>query len=457
MHSFYIENLGCAKNQVDAELMGAALEDAGWQWIDDPARAQLILVNTCSFIEPAQEESVNTTLDILSEYPDAQTVMTGCLSQRFADAIADEMPELSGVFGNRDPSRIVDLVSMIAPTGGRPSAGERSGAPVILLPEGGAGLDSNTRRRLLSHPGSAFVKIAEGCDHRCSFCAIPDIRGPLRTRTVSGIVEEIRRLSERGIFEFNLVAQDLAAYDRPDLKRLLSEILELPGDFWIRPLYVYPDEFPLDLVRLSLEDARLLPYYDIPFQHASGEILRRMSRHGDANVYRKLIDEIRSINPAAVIRSSFIAGFPGEDEAHVSELMHFLEAATIEWAGFFRYSPQEGTPAMAWVERGGLPDDNAVSRRIDAMQLLQQDITTRRLERFVGTEQRVLIEEAVQGSAMYLARAGMQAPEVDGLVIVHADEASDAHGAALAPGDVVRVRIRNVRGIDMNADLIQSV
>lgn len=436
MPTFYIENLGCAKNQVDAEIMGAALEDDGWQWSETPEDASLILINTCAFVEEAQEESINTTLDTLSSFRDVPLVMTGCLSQRYSGEISEEMPELAGIFGNRDPQLITELVHRIFD-------GETK--PIVSIPETPSSVSHIRRRRLLSHPGSAFVKIAEGCDHRCTFCAIPEIRGSLRTRPIEGIVGEIVKLLDRGIFEFNLVAQDLSAYDDPNLPTLLEAILALPGQFWIRPLYIYPDEFPLEVVRMSLRDSRLLPYFDIPFQHASAPLIKRMGRRGSGAEYLALLDRIRSINPDAVIRSSFIVGFPGETERDVDELVEFLKTGRLDWAGFFRYSPQDGTPAMKWVDEGVLSDSETVSARLARVQQVQESVTTESLTRFTETNQTVLIEEVVEGADMYLGRSPVQAPEVDGLVIVHSNR-------IFQPGDRVSVRIRNVRGVDMNAD-----
>lgn len=435
--SVYIENLGCAKNQVDAEIMGARLQEAGWNWVDDPASAALILVNTCGFIEPAQEESINTALALLAEHPRTPVALAGCLAQRFSEELAEGMPELAGVFGNREPDRVVEFVQRL-----------QNGPvnPVVWLPPGDENLAEPRRGRLLSHPGSTFLKVAEGCNHRCSFCAIPSIRGDQRIRSVESLVTEFRELWQRGIFEFNLVAQDLAAWNgEGGLMALLRRLLQEPGEFWLRPLYLYPDQFPLEIVDLSLADHRLLPYFDLSFQHASPEILRRMGRPGDAGRYLDLVESIRAINPDTVLRSSFIVGFPGETAGHLEELRAFLRDASLEWVGVFEFSPQAGTPAG--VLKKGVVSPREKKRRRSALEELQQPIVEQRLARFVGRVVPVLLEEPIQGTTITLGRSRMQAPDVDGLVVVH-----DTDGCL--PGTVIHAEITAVSGVDLQARVV---
>jgi ribosomal protein S12 methylthiotransferase len=439
----YIENLGCAKNQVDAEIMGARMEDAGWRWASDPAAASLILINTCGFIEPAQKESIDTAFQMLAEYPETPLALTGCLAQRFSEELARDMPELAGVFGNREPDRIVEFVRGLL-------ADETDRGPLVWLPPGGAELAEPRRRRLLSHGGSVFVKVAEGCDHHCSFCAIPSIRGRQRVRSIPSILEEFRELRRAGVFEFNLIAQDLAAW-RSDpgsasdtgIIALLRALLDEPGEFWLRPLYLYPDTFPLEVVELSMRDERLLPYFDLSFQHGSADVLRRMGRPGDASRYLKLIESIRAVNPDTALRSSFIVGFPGETEEHFQELLDFLKAAELEWAGVFEFSPQEGTPAGA--QKSGVVPASERRRRRSVVEELQEPITANRLQRFANRTIPVLLEERIEGSSMALGRSRAQAPEVDGLVVVH--EVPEAAG----PGEIIPVVVTGVTGVDLQA------
>ncbi len=437
----YIENLGCAKNQVDAEIMGARLEDAGWSWTTDPDEASLILVNTCGFIEPAQQESIDTTLAILSEYPDVPVALAGCLAQRYADDLAAEIPELAGVFGNREPDRIVEFLRRLE---------SHDSGPLVWLPEGARTPAEPRRGVLLSHPGTAYVKIAEGCDHHCSFCAIPSIRGLQRVRTAESILAEFRELRSRGIREFNLVAQDLAAWTGESRETgflsLLDQLLREPGDFWLRPLYLYPDTFPLEVVRRSVDDPRLLPYFDLSFQHGSIEILRRMGRPGDAERYLDLIGRIRAINPDVILRSSFIVGFPGETDREFQELLDFVRTAELEWVGVFEFSPQTGTPAGD--RRTGRVPAAEKRRRREVLEEMQQPITTRRLERFKDRTVPVLLEESIRGTEIALGRSRMQAPDVDGLVVVHGANAAGTIG----PGALVEAVVTGITGVDMQAE-----
>lgn len=441
--TFFIDNLGCAKNQVDAEVMIAALERDGWRMTDDPSAAGTILVNTCGFIEPAKQESIDMTLAYLDDRPDACVVMTGCLSQRYPDELASELPEVAGIFGNRTPTAIVGFLRDLEADG-----------PRVRVPDGA--LEVAPRTTLLSFPGSAFVKIAEGCENRCSFCAIPLIRGALRSKPLRAVLEEIDSLFARGVREINLVAQDLASYGRDrddaDPLALLRELSRREGHFWVRLLYVYPERFPHELFALLRDDPRLLPYFDIPFQHASTPVLRKMGRPGSASDYLDLIRTIRSELPDAVIRSTFLVGFFGETPAAFDELLAFQHEARLDWAGVFPYSPEEGTPAM---RSGRSPEVSArVARaRADRLSGLQREITHERMERFVGRDLDVLIEELVPGEPLAIGRAYLQAPEVDGAVVVAlaSPDARDRGNGAPLPGELVRCRILRRNGLDLEA------
>lgn len=454
--SVYIENLGCAKNQVDAETMGNRLIATGWQWVDDPSAADLILVNSCGFIEPAQQETIDVTLELVDRFPRTPVVMTGCLAQRYAVELADEMPELAGIFGNRAPERITEFVERLfpdapeaAPPMDAPEAAPSDTAPLVWTPDGDGALYGSGRVRRLSRPGSAFMKVAEGCNHTCSFCAIPSIRGLLRSRPSGDILAEFRELRGTGVTEFNLVAQDLAAWREPasrGIVALLEELLAEEGDFWIRLLYLYPDTFPEALLSLAERDHRLLRYFDLSFQHASSRILSAMGRPGDADRYLDLIARIRDRLPDVALRSSFIVGFPGETEDDLRELEAFLEAARLEWVGVFAFSPQDGTPAAALTDEL-LPEAEIEARRSRIMEL-QAPIATDRLSRFVGQTLPVIVEEPFSSGDLAFGRSPLQAPDVDGLVVIHG--AADA----LEAGQFVRVTVSGVTGFDMQASLI---
>lgn len=454
--------------------MIAALERAGWARADDPADAGTILVNSCGFIEPAKEESITTTLGMIEAYPRARVVMSGCLSQRYAQELAEEMPELGGVFGNRAPARIAEFLDLV----------EAGGDRVMVPPAGSTPdrLESLERTHLLSFPGSAFVKVSEGCDNRCSFCAIPLIRGRARSKRPDAIVAEIEALLGRGIVEINLVAQDLASYGR-DLaaddpratpEALLKAISAVSGDFWVRLLYVYPDRFPATFFPILRDDPRLLPYFDVPFQHASRDVLKRMGRPGSADAYLGLIRSIRRELPDAVIRSTLLVGFFGETDEAFDELLAFQNQADLDWLGVFAYSPEEGTPAMRGNPRRDV-SRKVAEARVRTVEERQREITEARMERFVGRDLDVLVEELVPHEPLAIGRCYAQAPEVDGAVVVHvpdewpaaggertAEQSGEAPGGDAAaepaarprrvvPGRFVRCRIVRRNGLDLEA------
>ena len=275
-------------------------------------------------INPAKEESIAVTLELKEQFPGAKIVLAGCLAQRYGRDM--ELPEADAMAGNRNLDSVIQALQAL----------ETETRPVVML-------DGDTREiervRLLSGEGTAFVKIAEGCDNRCSYCAIPLIRGPVVSRSTAAVIDEIRALVSRGIFEINLVAQDLASFGtdrgKPELPELLGEISRISGDFWIRLLYIHPDRFPYEILSVMKKDPRILPYFDIPFQHASRRVLRRMGRKGTASSYLDLMDRIRAELPDSVFRTTMLLGFPGERENDRREVQQFLKAGRFLWAGFF--------------------------------------------------------------------------------------------------------------------------
>ena len=442
--TFSIESLGCAKNQVDSEELIAYLQRAGLQWVAEPEQAEAVIVNSCGFITSAKEESIRTALELKSRFPGKKVLLVGCLVARYGEELTRALGELDGFAGLRDPQA---LERLLVP-----------GSPGAQVPTGEPRRSGQSRRHLLSFPGSAYLKIAEGCGNRCSYCAIPLIRGPLSSRPRAEVVEEARGLLAAGVREIVLIAQDLASYGadraggggvgsaesvvRGELPSLLRELLDLPGEYWLRCLYIHPDHFPEELLALAAADPRLLPYFDLPFQHASPAVLRRMGRHGTPEGYLALLARIRAALPQAVLRSTFLVGFPGETEEDFRVLLDFQREAELDWAGFFTYSREEGTAAYSLGPRVGRK--TAESRKSE-LERAQQAITERRLERHVGAQLEVLIEEPVSGETLALGRAYLQAPEVDGLVVVKA--------AGLEAGRRCRVRIERRNGVDLEASL----
>ncbi len=412
---------------------------------EDAGEADLILVNTCGFIESAREESVSAFFSLYEANPTAKIILSGCMAERYRDELASELTEASAIFGNRDLSKIGEVVNRVF-----------DGQRVIATPSyADANGDVYERNELFNYPGSAYLKISEGCNHRCSYCAIPLIRGNLRSRPMDQILAEASTLVESGIKELNLIAQDLAAYgtdwqgEGSRFMTLLAALVALPGDFSIRLLYIHPDAFPSELPAFIKENPKVLPYFDIPFQHADTTLLRSMGRMGTKESHLALIKAIRSEIPNAVLRSTILLGYPGEDEEAYSTVIDFLKQAELDWVGSFVYSREEGT--RAYDLRGEIAHTEAASeakRRQKALEEVQRPITEGRLSRFVGSEMDILIEEIIEGEDLAIGRSWAQAPEVDGLVVVM--------GRALTAGSVVRCGITRVNGVDLEAITIEG-
>ena len=435
----YIENLGCAKNQVDAEVMAKILGSDGYVLTDDASKASLILVNTCGFIESAREESINTFFELRTLNPKAKVIVTGCLSQRYGKELSEQLPEADGIFGNRDLSKISSFVKET-----------ESKAASLLVPEyPDPDAEAYQREKLFNFPGSAYLKISEGCNHRCGFCAIPIIRGPLRSRPQHAILDEARTLAKRGIKEINLIAQDLAAYGsdwdgKSHFLELLAQITEIEGDFKVRLLYIHPDAFPLELLQMIKTNSKILPYFDIPIQHASVKLLRPMKRTGDGRTYTDLVSTIRKELPESVIRTTIMLGFPGEDDDDFDQVYDFVKKNRFNWMGSFVYSLEEGTYAATLTdEETHKALSKVAAKRQKKLQKLQEKISSEILSTFVGKEYDVLIEELIEGEDLAIGRFWGQAPEVDGLTVVM--------GRDMVPGNVYRCGITKVNGIDLEA------
>ncbi len=449
MKKIYIESLGCAKNQVDSEILLSYALESGYERVEEVEKADLIVVNTCGFIESAKEESINTFFSLKEANSSAKIVLAGCLAQRYGDSM--DLEEADVILGNHDLSKFKDIITKIDKEQNDKEQinNERIDKEQrVIIPEyPDPDRERDDRKMLLSFPRSAYLKISEGCNHRCSYCAIPIIRGPLRSRLMEKIIEEAERLISTGIYEINIIAQDLGAYGldlygESKFVSLMDRLSSLEGDFVLRMLYIHPDTFPEPLIDLVAERQKILPYFDIPFQHADSNVLRSMKRTGNTEIYTSLINRIREKNPDAVIRSTLMLGYPGEGRAEFEELLRFIDKAQLDWAGSFLYSREEDTPA--YQMRGQKDHDRAnkiASKWQKELEEKQSEITSKRLERFVGNVYRALIEEKVEGEDLAIGRIYSQAPEVDGLTVVM--------GRDLKPGDVVEVGIRAVRGVDL--------
>ncbi len=454
----YIENLGCAKNQVDAEVMAHNLKASGWQLVDDASKADLIIVNTCGFIESAREQSIDTFFSLRELNPKAKLVVSGCLAQRYASELADQLPEADGIFGNRDLAEINAFVDELESQFEEPqqpqvmkgSKTAKQQKTKVLVPEyPDPDAESDERDRLFNFPGSAYLKISEGCNHRCGYCAIPLIRGSLRSRPKYAVLKEAKRLVSTGIKEINLIAQDLAAYGtdwdgKSHFCDLLTSITAIEGDFKVRMLYIHPDAFPMELLDIVKSNPKVIPYFDIPFQHASPNILRPMKRTGSRDVYSNLIDSIRREIPQCVIRTTIMLGFPGETQEDFEEVYKFVEHCRFNWMGSFLYSREEGT--YAW-DLTNEEEHKALIRKAKVwqkkLQRLQEKISSEKLKEFVGNEYDVLVEELIEGEDLAIGRIWAQAPEVDGLTVVM--------GRDMVPGNVYKCGITKVNGVDLEA------
>lgn len=401
----WLTTLGCAKNQVDSEKLTAMLSEAGYGWSDRPEDADVVMVNTCAFIEEARAESVETILELERlKRPDAKSVVLGCMAQRFGSEVEDALPEIDAVMGLDRYGELVGVLDRL--TGWAPVEIRRRPVMDILHATG----------RPSSDLPYAYLKVAEGCDKPCTFCAIPSIRGKQRSRRPVEIREELAGLVDAGTSEVVLVAQDLAAYGRdidapgglPDLLEFISDVAGLRR---LRLLYLHPREITERLLTEMTSNDLVAPYFDLSLQHVSGPLLRSMKRPGNTEKHTSLIGRIRELSPDAALRSSFIVGFPGETDEHVEELADFLTSVSLDWAGFFPYSAEPGTPA---AEMSGQIARSVVMERLRYLSDLQEDITEDRHSHWLGRADTVVIDQVEDG--VPLGRSHRQAPEIDGVV-----------------------------------------
>jgi ribosomal protein S12 methylthiotransferase len=419
--TYWLTTLGCAKNQVDSEKVQAMLAEAGYLVADSPGAADVVMVNTCAFIEDARRESVETILSLQDEKrPDARTVVLGCMAQRFGVEVEQALPEVDSVLGL---DRYGELVSTLDRLTGQDATGRENWRPVALRrPAMDILYAVNRPQPTLPY---AYVKVAEGCDKPCTFCAIPLIRGKQRSRRPVNIAQEVAGLVEAGVTEVVLVAQDLAAYGRDiDAPGGLVELIELIDDIddlvRLRLLYLYPKEIKPNLIDQVAHNPKVASYFDLSLQHASEQLLRGMKRPGGTQRYLDLIDQIREADPDAALRSSFIVGFPGETDDHVEELADFLAEARLDWAGFFPYSAEDGTPA-ALLE--GRVDPEILAERHRYLQGIQDEITSEAGAAMIGRRLEVLVDQVEDGVAV--GRSYREAPEIDGVITIDAGSPGD--------------------------------
>jgi ribosomal protein S12 methylthiotransferase len=437
--------LGCPKSRVDTERMAGIARRCGMALAPDPAQADVIVVNTCGFIQPATRESIDTVLELARHKEGgrcATLVMAGCLPQRYADELAREMPEVDHFIGTEDLPRLAEILAGAAPS--RVSVSEPGGplldADYDRVPEPGA-------------PHTAYLKIAEGCDRRCAFCIIPRLRGPQRSRTVESLTAEAAKLVRGGVRELCLVAQDTTAYGRdldpaPDLPRLLEALDRLDGLRWIRVLYAYPTAVDHELMRAIARLPRVVEYIDVPLQHVDRDVLRAMRRGHDGAAARRLIEDLRSEVPGIHIRTTLLVGHPGETEAAFRALADFVAWAELDHVGVFPFWREEGTAAFALADQ--VPGA-VVRERAAALMEQQREISRRKLARLRDQELEVMVDGPSPESEYLLqARHAGQAPEVDGVVVL-----ADSAGLH-APGDLVRVKVSDSGDYDLVASPVDD-
>jgi len=407
----YLESLGCARNLVDSELMLGRLANAGWNIVQDPARAHTIIVNTCSFIESAIDESIDTILDFSAHKQNGscrRLVVTGCLPERFREKIAKTLPEVDYFIGTGAFDKIVQAVEGVPIASG------------CLLPDPNLTvLSEPSVPRIRSVPHMAYIKVAEGCSRHCSYCVIPRLRGKQRSRSSEDIVSEARLLIESGVKELILVAQDTTSYGK-DLKgssglgRLLEKISKISGDVWIRILYAHPESIDENIVKTIASGRNICSYFDIPVQHASRPVLKRMGRSYNQNDLLKLFDKIRSAVPDASLRTTIITGFPGETDKDFKDLFSFIESVRFDHLGVFVYSDSKDIPSHKLPDR--VPKNVAKKRR-DRIMSRQREISLENNRKHIGRVFDVLVEELPE-KELCIGRTRYQAPDVDGITYV---------------------------------------
>ncbi len=423
-------SLGCAKNQVDGEMLLAALEEGGFQVVGDPALADIAIVNTCGFIESAKKESIEEILELArlkAEGAVKKLVVTGCLAERYREEIHKELPEVDCVLGIGANGDVCARLREMLAKGFVESFPDKSKMPLC-----GA-------RRLSTPSFSAYLKIAEGCDNRCSYCAIPLIRGGYRSRPMESIEEEARALAAAGAKELVLIAQDTSRYGIDlygaySLAGLLARLCKIDGVRWLRVLYCYPDSITDELLDVMAREEKVVPYLDIPLQHASGRILQAMNRRGDRQSLAALMGKVRERVPGVVLRTTLIAGFPGETEEDFTELAEFVRDVRFDRMGCFAYSQEEGTPAALLP---GQVDGEEKERRARLLNEAQLAIMEEKGLSFIGQTLEVLVEGFDRYAECWFGRSYMDAPDVDGKVFF------SAKGRRPAPGSFIPVQIED--------------
>lgn len=436
-------SLGCDKNLVDSEMMLGMLQEKGFSFTDDEAEADIVVVNTCCFIGDAKEESINTLLEMAQLKENGQIkalIAAGCLAQRYKEEIQKEIPEVDAIVGTTAIDSIVAAVEEVL-------EGRKSNHYADLNAKPVTG-----KKRIVTTGGHfAYLKIAEGCNKRCTYCIIPKVRGNYRSVPIENLLKEASKLAEGGVKELILVAQETTLYGvdlygEKRLPKLLHELAQIPGIYWIRILYCYPEEITEDLIRVIKEEPKVCNYLDIPIQHASDRILRRMGRKTDQADLRRIIGKLREEIPDICLRTTLITGFPGETQEDFEELLDFVDEMEFDRLGVFPYSQEEDTPAAEMEDQ--IPEEIKVGRQSQVMEL-QQEIAFEKAEDMVGRVLTVMVEGKITDEDAYVTRTYRDAPNVDGYLFLNTT-------ATLMTGDFVKVLVTDSNEYDLIGEIWQE-
>ena len=446
MNTVFFASLGCSKNLVDSQVMLGQLGHNGFSIVEKPDEAEVIIVNTCSFIEAAKKESIDHILE-LADYKKKGTcqalVVSGCMPQRYSQSMEAELPEVDLLIGTGEYHKIVSLLKAMEE--GRLEAKSHVEIPKYIHTEWDPRINTSPFY-------TAWLKISEGCNRNCTFCIIPTLRGKLRSRSVESLVAETKQLVATGVREVNIISQDLSDYgsdlsSSDNLYRLLRELEKVDGVEWIRLFYFYPDELTDEVIELMAQSSKICSYLDMPVQHFSDSVLRRMNRKITGEKIHERIQSLRHKNPSIVLRTSLIVGFPGETEKDFQTLLEGVERSLFNHVGIFRYSDEEGTPAWKLHEKVPAP---VIEERFDRLHRAQQAISRKLNQNFVGKTLTVLVEGHHEETELLLkGRHQGQAPDVDGTVIIN-----DTSGVKLQVGDFVRAKVNQAHHYDLVAEVL---
>ncbi len=434
-------SLGCDKNLVDSEVMLGLLAKEGYQMVDDEQEADVIVINTCCFIHDAKEESIQTILEMAQYKEEGRLkalIVTGCLAQRYQQEILDEIPEVDAVLGTTAYTEIARAIEEALEGKGKVTTEDLNALPL-----------TDPHRIVTTGGHYAYLKIAEGCGKHCTYCIIPKLRGDYRSVPMERLIAEAKDLAEQGVRELILVAQETTLYGKDlygekSLYRLLKELCRIDGIRWIRILYCYPEEIDDPLIQVIKEEKKICHYLDLPIQHASDEVLRRMGRRTSKEQLKAVIGKLRKEIPDICLRTTLITGFPGETKEQHEELMEFVDEMEFDRLGVFTYSPEEDTPAAEMPDQ--IPEEIKEERQAELMEL-QQDIAFDAAEDMIGKEVLVMIEGKVADENAYVGRTYKDAPGVDGLIFINTEE-------ELMSGDFAKVKVTGALEYDLIGELL---